>query len=125
VKRVKRTLAPSRDVRQIEFSSVVRAASVERLKITEPQCSEQSVVSSDLPVKRCVPVASVKRQLSPVVSQFVASASPRDVLLHGLHERKRAAATKKFKRTLERLAKPSKSVTVALCALPVSSVVLH
>lgn len=79
----------------------------------------EGVVSSALvaqSVPRCVPVASVKRQLSSVASQFVASASPRAVLSSTILKCRRAAATNKSKRTLERLAKPSASGSVKVAS---------
>jgi hypothetical protein len=101
--------------RQIEFSRVVHTASVE-IRRSEPFAAPVGSVVSGAPfVKRCVPVASVKRQLRTVASQFVASpsvasASPRAVLSSTLQKCRRAATTMKSKRTLERLAKPSSSV---------------
>ena len=116
---------------QIKFSSVARPASVSAstssFKLeTSSVTSEQSVDLSSAPfVKRCVPVASVKRQLRLVASPFVASASPRDVLQSTLTQCKRAAVARKSKRTLEQLAHYSKSSEVALRQSTLRPVVLN
>ncbi len=85
--------------------------------------SEERVVSSASFVKRCVPVASVERQLRNVESSFVAFASPRDVLLSTLNKCRRAAVAKKSKRTLERLA--NRPGSVAWRSSELRPVVLH
>ena len=110
-----------------EFSPVECPGSVEisnsPVTRTIPPVVSEERVSSVLLVKRCVPVASVKRQLRTVASPSVASASPGDVLASTLNKCKRAATADKFKRTLERLAPCSSSV--ASRQPRSSSVVLH
>ena len=110
-----------------EFSPVECIGSVEisnsSVTRTIPPVGSEERVSSVPSVKRCVPVASVKRQLRTVASPSVVSASPRDVLASTLNKCKRVATAEKFKRTLERLAPCSSSV--ALRQPRSSSVVLH
>ena len=128
MRRVKRSSSRPVGAGQSELSIVERTASVVASnfsvsRMTPSVVSEECVISNVPFVKRCVPVASVKRQLRNVVSPFVASASPRDVLSSTLKECKRAAVANKSKRTLERLA--DCSGPVALRRSRSSSVVLH
>ena len=127
VRSVGRSSSEVVDAGQTEFSSVQCTASIASStsvhSVFPPVVSEDRVISSAPFVNRCVPVALVKRQLRAVVSPFVASASPRDVLSSTLTQCRRAAVARKSKRTLERLA--DCSGPVALCRSRSSSVVLH
>ena len=128
MRRVKRSSSRPVGAGQSELSIVERTASVVASnfsvsRMTPSVVSEECVISNVPFVKRCVPVASVKRQLRNVASPFVASASPRDVLSSTLKECKRAAVANKSKRTLERLA--HHSVPVALRQSELRSSVLH